>query len=273
MSEITARQIADVFEEIAPIESGNPKDELGFVYGNPDSPVTGIACMWKADASSIERAVQLGADMLIVHEGLFLRLHESPWYSAPAREEDILPNKLRRELLEKHGFVVYRSHSNWDALPVDGVVDQAANALGIEGLNVHAVDKYVKVHELKRPMSVSALAGHAKAGLGMPWVLVFGDEKREIKRFAFLVGGFGGNQPHMPQRAAEMGAEALIFGEMSEMLVIAALECGTPVIVTFHSASEIPALKRQAEMLRERFPGLKVEHVDSGALAFGARSL
>jgi len=273
MSQLTAREIAAAFEKIAPIETGNPHDELGFVFGDADSQVTGVACMWKADASSIARAVRQGLNMLIVHEGLFMKASASPWYTAPRLEAEILPNRLRRELLEKHGMVVYRSHSNWDALPKDGVVDQAIAALGIDGVSVHAVGKYVKVLELPDPISVAALAERAKVGLGMPWVLVFGDDQRQVTRFAFLVGGFGGNQPHMPQRAIEMGAEALIFGEMSELIVIAASECGAPVIVTLHSASEIPALKRQAEMLRDRFPGLKVEHIDSGALAFGGTCL
>jgi putative NIF3 family GTP cyclohydrolase 1 type 2 len=42
----TGKDIAKVFEEIAPIESGISGDELGFVYGDPDTQVTGLACLW-----------------------------------------------------------------------------------------------------------------------------------------------------------------------------------------------------------------------------------
>ena len=35
----TAKDIAAVFEEIAPLDSGVPGDQLGFVYGpQPDAP-------------------------------------------------------------------------------------------------------------------------------------------------------------------------------------------------------------------------------------------
>ena len=55
---------------------------------------------------------------------------------------------------------------------------------------------------------------------------------------------------------------------MSEFTVIAALEMGLPVIETLHSVSEIPAVRRQAQILAEKFPTLKVKYIPSGALAF-----
>jgi putative NIF3 family GTP cyclohydrolase 1 type 2 len=164
--------------------------------------------------------------------------------------------------------VVYRSHSNWDALPVDGVPDQAVAALGIEGLEVYAWQRFFKVHQLPAATTVRDLARRAGRGLGYPGCRVFGDVEKQIRRFAFLIGGFGENQVHMPQAAMAMGAEALIIGEMSEFITIAALEMGMPVIETLHSVSESPAIRRQARMLAARLPDLPVQYVASGALAF-----
>jgi putative NIF3 family GTP cyclohydrolase 1 type 2 len=65
-----------------------------------------------------------------------------------------------------------------------------------------------------------------------------------------------------------MGAEAIIIGEILEWVVIAALECGLEVIATVHSSSEIPAIRRQAEMLAENFPDLPVEYIHSGMMGF-----
>lgn len=88
-----------------------------------------------------------------------------------------------------------------------------------------------------------------------------------------MIGGFGENQLHMPQAARVMGAEAIIIGEMSEFIVIACLEMGLPVIETLHSASESPAIRRQAAMLSEhlgkQFPGIPVTYIPSGATAMG----
>ena len=65
-----------------------------------------------------------------------------------------------------------------------------------------------------------------------------------------------------------MGAGAIIIGEMSGFIVIACLERGMPVIESLHSASEIPAIKRQVAMLSQKFPDLPVHYISSGATAF-----
>ena len=268
MARITARQIADTFETIAPIASGIEGDQLGFIFGDPSAQVRGVACMWNAHSASIRAAIDQDLNMLIVHEALFYGPQKSPWYTGPERSEDIVANRKRRRLLEDNGIVVYRSHSNWDALPEDGVADQAVKALGIGGLTVHASRKFFRVHRLAHPMAVKDLAACAQKGLCVPCTRIFGEGSREITRFAFLIGGFGENQIHMPQAAVEMGAEALIIGEMSEFVVIAALECGVPVVETLHSSSEIPAIKRQAEILQARLPDIPIRYVPSGCLHF-----
>jgi len=47
-----AKDIAKVFEEIAPVETGISGDELGFVYGDPETQVTGLACLWNIQVQS-----------------------------------------------------------------------------------------------------------------------------------------------------------------------------------------------------------------------------
>ena len=49
----TARDIATVFESIAPLTLGIAGDELGFIHGTADAKVTGLACLWQANAQSI----------------------------------------------------------------------------------------------------------------------------------------------------------------------------------------------------------------------------
>jgi putative NIF3 family GTP cyclohydrolase 1 type 2 len=263
---ISAKSVAQIIETIAPIDSGVPGDELGFVYGDRDVNIRGVACIWNAQTTSIQAAVDRNLDMLIVHEQLFYRPQLSYWHHGPLVDRDIVANRKRRELLAKHHMVVYRCHSNWDALADDGVPDQAVAALDLKGLKVHAAQKFFKVHELSSPETVGSLAERAKSALGVPVVRVFGDERKKIRRFCFLVGGFGENQTHTPQVAMEMGADCVIIGEMSEFIVIAAMECGIPVIETLHSCSEIPAIKQQAQILQSRLPEIRVEYISSGAL-------
>ncbi len=263
----TARAIADVFEEIAPLSSGLPGDQLGFQFGDPSRQIAGLACMWAVHTTSIRAAVDQGLDMFLCHEALWSDPDDSPWYAVP-HEGEIVVNELRRKLLERHSVVVYRAHSNWDALPVDGVPDQAVRALGIAGLREVAQERFFTVQELPHPMTARELRDQTAKGLGYSGCRLFGDGDQIVHRFAFLIGGFGENQLHMPQVARGLGAEALIIGEMSEFIVMDALEMGLPVIETLHSVSESPAIRRQATMLAERLPGLPVRYVPSGALAF-----
>jgi putative NIF3 family GTP cyclohydrolase 1 type 2 len=72
----------------------------------------------------------------------------------------------------------------------------------------------------------------------------------------------------LQKAARDLGVEAIIMGEMSEFILIACLEMGIPVIESLHSMSEIPAIKRQAVMLSEKFPHLTVSYVPSGAMAY-----
>lgn len=267
----TAKDIAKVFEEIAPIESGISGDELGFVYGDPETQVTGLACLWNIHTQSLSLCVEQNVNMIICHEHIWLTEQKSDWYEGPSKQ-DIYANDKRKQLLDQHGMVVYRSHSNWDALKDDGVADQAVLALGIAGLQTVARQKFFSVQELPQEMSVAALQDRVQDGLGFSHCRIFGDGQKRIRRFAFLIGGFGENQRHMPQAARDLGAEAIIMGEMSEFIVIACLEMGLPVIESLHSASEIPAIKRQAAMLSQRFPDLPVHYIPSGAMSFVQRN-
>jgi putative NIF3 family GTP cyclohydrolase 1 type 2 len=259
------RDIARVFEELAPVASGLEGDELGFVYGDPDGVVTGVGCVWNVQTQSIAAAVEQRLNLLICHEGLWLPAQTSPWYDGPA-EREIFSNRRRRELLERHRIMVYRSHSNWDALRGDGVPDQALAAMKLPDLTEIARRKFFSVQALPTAIAVEELKQRVSDGLGFHGCRIFGDPRKRVRRFAFLIGGFGENQWHMPQVAGELGAEAIILGEMSEFIVIACLEMGLPVIETTHGVSEIPAIKRQAEMLSARLPGLPVRYVPSGAL-------
>ena len=264
----TARDVARVFEEIAPLDSGVPGDQLGFLHGNPDQPVNGVGCVWCVHSGSLQDCAARGLDLIICHEALWLPPQTSPWYDAPPAAR-IFSNHIRRELLARSGAVVYRSHSNWDALRSHGIADSADAALGLAGAREVARRKFFTVQELPRALSVAALRRAVERGLGFPHCRVFGDARRRVRRFAFLIGGFGENQYHMPQAAKELGAEAIIIGEMSEFIVIACRELGLPVIESLHSVSEIPGIRAQARLLAGRLRPLRVEYVPSGALSFG----
>lgn len=263
---MTAREITKVFEKIAPLDSGVPGDELGFIWGDPEIQVKGVGCMWCVHTESIRYCALHDINLIICHEGLWLPRQDSPWYEVPEKAR-ILSNQKRRELLERHGMAVYQSHSNWDALPGDGIADSAVASLGLSGLKLVSRRKFFSVQELPEPLSVQQLSRHVEKALGYDGCRVFGDKDKRIRRFAFLIGGFGENQLHMPQVAMGMGAESVIIGEMSEFIVVACLEMGLPVIETLHSVSEIPPVssaKRKCWPNDSRAYGWSMYRVEPG---------
>ncbi len=265
---LTVGDIAAAITQLAPAHTGTPGDEYGLLRGRVEQPVTGVACMWNAHAVSIRAALARGCNLLIVHETPYFAAQQSPWYDSPQQREQLLANQARMELIEAHDLALFRCHSPWDALPRDGVPDQAVAALDLPDLRVVGTQKYFRVHQLPQPLSLGALGARCREKLELPTVNVWGDAGQPIERFAFLIGGFGGNQWNMPEAAKRLGAQAVILGEIIEWTVLAALECGLGVIETLHSASEIPAIRRQAQLLAERFPNLPVHYVDSGLQGF-----
>jgi putative NIF3 family GTP cyclohydrolase 1 type 2 len=262
----SAQQVADALESIAPQSSGVAGDQLGFIFGDARADVTGVACVWSVDTQSISRAVKKNSNLMITHEHPWIPNQKSEWLVTDDGEPEV--NRLRRQMLQDHGMTVYRCHSNWDALPKDGVPDQAVAALGIPNLKLIYSEKFFRVHELPNPINVREFKDSIEKSLGYGDCKIYGNSAKTIRKFIFYIGGFGVNQFKLGEIAKKHGADVVILGEKKELVMLPTLDLGIPVIETLHSVSEIPAIRRQAEMLSERLKGLNVEYIPSGATAF-----
>ena len=65
---MTAQEIARTLERLAPLDSGVPGDQLGFVWGDPESEVNGVGCVWCVHTESLRACVRQGLNMIICHE-------------------------------------------------------------------------------------------------------------------------------------------------------------------------------------------------------------
>jgi putative NIF3 family GTP cyclohydrolase 1 type 2 len=260
-SALRAVDVAAYVELLAPPESGVPRDDNGFTFGDPATEVRGIAVTWMPTAAALREAAALGLNLLVVHEAWWFDAQRSPWYAElPGGSKPVNLGRLR--LLTDNGLCLYRCHSNWDARPGDGVADRIGPALGLE--REVARGRFTRVFEVP-PVALAVLAGEVKARLALPAVRFFGDPEREIRKIAPLIGGFGGNQFSMPEEVQRLGAEAIVTGDLVEYVTLHALELGLGVIETLHSATENPALRRLAALLGERFPEVPVRYIESGA--------
>ena len=68
----------------------------------------------------------------------FVIVHEPTFYSSNSDEAQMPGNaddpmvRLKRELIESNGMVVWRFHDHWHAQRPDGIISGMANALGWE---------------------------------------------------------------------------------------------------------------------------------------------
>ena len=226
----------------------------GFKYGDPDTPVTGIAVGWQSLQSALEQAHAAGCNLFITHEPTFYS-HMDDDEAAKATA----PALAKMAFLERTGMVVYRCHDCWDVYSKLGIVDawSAFLALG-EPLatrtyyNLHAVPA-TSVWELAQ-----RIAWRLK-DLGEQSVQLLGPKWRTVRRLAVGTGAITD-----VRTMVEMGADAILATDDGLSIWrdgAWALDLGVPVIVVNHMTAEIPGLRKLADYLRAQFPGVPVEFV------------
>lgn len=218
-----------------------------------------------ASLALIERAVELQADTLLVHHGLFWRGHDGTvtgWM------------RKRLGLLLRHDINLLAYH-----LPLDGHNRWGNNAqLGVRlGLGVEGRFGEQQLGFWGRPdpvvlksvngvqssaagglqfASVQSLAAHVRDTLGRQVVLVEG-YSGPVERIAWCTGGAQGYF----EAAIAAGAQAFITGEISEPQAHCARECGVSYIACGHHASERYGVAALGDAMAAQY-GLRHEFVD-----------
>jgi putative NIF3 family GTP cyclohydrolase 1 type 2 len=249
--------VQDVIDRILSAVPPGPAETVDTVKaGDPRQPVTGIVTTFLASCEVIDRAISLGANLLITHEPTFYNhLDRVDWLE----KDDVYVHKLK--LLQDSGMVVWRFHDGIHRLEPDGVVTGVLESLGWKDL---ARPDDPRVCDIP-PMSLAELATIFRERLGTMRVLAVGDPRQRYRTVGLMVGAAGGES--QMRFARETGVEVLVVGELAEWetseYVRDATHAGLSraALVVGHAASEEPGMKWLAEWLRPRFPGVTVTHV------------
>lgn len=177
-----------------------------------------------ASLALIERAVDSGADAILVHHGLF-------WKGDDMRV--VGPKKRRLELLLKHEINLFAYHLPLDAHPELGNNAQLAKQLGFRITGRFAEQEIGFLGELETDMPAEALAERVSEALGRK-ALVVGPLGRVVTRIAWCTGGAQGYF----EQAIAAGCDAFLSGEISEQTTHLAREAGVPYIAAGHHATE-----------------------------------
>jgi dinuclear metal center YbgI/SA1388 family protein len=206
--------------------------------------VTGVS----AQRELIERAIELDAQLLLVHHGLFWDFH-------PTGLTPVLAERLRP--LFKHDVALAAYHIPLDAHPEVGNNAILANALGCE--------RHEPFGDFKgRAVGRAGTFG----GDGVPAPELFA-RVREVTGREPLVQGLGpelvrrigivsGSAASSLDEAAALGLDAFLTGEPREHVMADARELGIHFIAAGHYATETFGVRALGDWLAGRFG---IEHV------------
>jgi dinuclear metal center YbgI/SA1388 family protein len=201
--------------------------------------VTRIAAAVDARLATVRLAVEAGADLLIVHHGLFWS-PQQPWTG---------PRYELLKLLLDHNLAVYSSHLPLDAHPELGNSARLARALGLRKLEPFFEAKGQTIGfrgnlRIDRAALVRRLGTATKSS---PLLLPGGPV--ECRRIGVVTGGAGAEL----RDAARAGVDTFITGEGPHWTAALADEVGINVLYAGHYATETFGVIALAEHLSRKF--------------------
>ncbi len=212
-----------------------------------DTLVTGVS----ASAHLFERAAQEGAQLVLVHHGLF-------WRGMPLGVDVSLHRRLKP--LFDHDIALAAYH-----LPLDGHPEVGNNALIAAGLGCSGTEPFAEHQGVaigvagrfgEDGVEAAELRDRVRTLTGRdPLHLEFGPPR--IRSIGIVSGG----APDYLGEAIAAGHDAFLTGEPAERIFTQAREAGIHVFAAGHYATETFGVRALGERLAERF-GVRHVFVD-----------
>ncbi len=216
--------------------------------------VHGVAAAVDASLEAIEATVAAGANLLLVHHGLF-------WSGAQA-VRGVHYRKLK--LLLDHDVALYAAHLPLDRHGVHGNNVLLARALGLEPSGTWHEYKGVAIGVTADcDVATDDLVARARAFAGEHGhhVVVAGAQPgRRTRRVAICTGG--GASTDSLRECVGLGADTLVTGEGPHHTAVEARELGLAVVYAGHYATETLGVRSLARWVGERW-GIPVTTIDA----------
>ncbi len=206
-------------------------------------PVTRIAAAVDASLRTVEQAVAVGANLLIVHHGLF-------WAGARPL---VGAHRRKLKLLLDHDVAVYSSHLPLDRHATLGNNVLLAESLGLVPSNTWHAYKGVAIGVVaEADIATADLASRARTfadAHAHHVVITPHAADRRSRRVAICSGG--GASSESIRDALAIGADTLVVGEGPHHTAVDAEELGLVIVYAGHYATEtlgVQALAREVAL-------------------------
>lgn len=201
--------------------------------------VARIAAAVDASLATVRLAIGAGANLLIVHHGLFW----GPTHPWTGKRYELIGTLLENDL------AVYSAH-----LPLDVHPSLGNNALLSTALGLKRLKPFFESHgqpiglQTTARMPLGALATRLQQATGAPPKIIPGGP-RECRRIGVVTGGAGGDL----RKAAAAGIDTFVTGEGPHWTYALAEELGINVLYGGHYATETFGVKALAAELSRKF--------------------
>ena len=209
------------------------------------APIRRVAVAVDASLQTIDGAIASGANLLIVHHGLF-------WSGAQALRGRTYQ---RFQRLMANDVAVYSSHLPLDIHPTVGNNVLLARALGLEPDGGFSRYQTIQVGVMgTADIETASLAAHAGAiarAEGGAVVSVGVQPGRRTRRWAICSGA--GASSDALREAAENNVDTLVVGEGPQHTAVEAMELGIAVLYVGHYATETFGVRALGAELERSF--------------------
>lgn len=231
---VKAQTIITMMERLAPKKLAEEWDNVGLQLGSFQNEVNRVVVALDLTDEVIDEAIALGAEMIVTHHPFFFRAIKKIDYDTPEgrRIKKMIANDL----------TLYSAHTNLD-IAEGGVNDVLAVKVGLEEISVlqeTGIDKdgneygLGRIGYLPEPLPCAAFAEQVKDSLGLSSVRLVGRRDKTIEKVA-LCGGCGTS---LISRAAFLGADLLLTGDVKYHEALGALDLGLNIIDAGHDMTE-----------------------------------
>lgn len=250
---VKCQAVLDALEHIAPKRLTEDWDNPGLLVGAQNQEVKKILVCLDVSDAVVAQAIREGADMIVAHHPLIFR--------ALKNIRTDLPLGRRLQQLLKHDIAVAAAHTNLD-IAEGGVNDVLAQAIGLSKLSAFvlvsqdahgAAASMGRMGTLPAPMTVQDFAAQVRDALPTEHVRLVEAGARPVRKVALC----SGSGAEFISKAAFMGADAYVTGDVKYHEAQQAVELGMHVIDAGHFGTEFPVVAVLGRRLAEELATAK----------------
>lgn len=238
--------------------------------GSYDLEVTKIVSTFMATVEVIQKAIEMGANLIITHE--------PTWFTGKDSTEWLENDPVylqKKNLIEEHNIAIWRFHDHMHMGTEDGIYRGFDLEFGWKKYRIPNPDKFGHFGTCYQlpATTLKQLCLYFKDKLGMKVIQIVGNPEMKVERVSVLVGGgsLGLGVEELPMRLMhENELDLLICGDITEWTTsayvrdAAALGMNKGMLVLGHERSEEWGMKHLGEWMKDITGDIEVQFIDAG---------